>query len=99
MTLGVLVVTSLLLRLRFPSWRIAAAHGLAVMLVVTASANIHAAAANVPLWFRIPEQLVYFAVAVAAARSRTRGRRVKPLGLSVNDSTIFSSYPGSTSKS
>jgi uncharacterized membrane protein len=147
MILGVLVVASLLFRLRFPSWRVAAAHGLAVMLVVTASAhfvpsglgfmpghddlvamvppfvpfpsavvsatgvlellgalglvlertrvaagwclaalfacllpaNVHAA--DVPLWFRIPEQLVYFAVAVAAARSRARGRSVKPVDL------------------
>lgn len=30
---------------------------------------------------------------------RTRGRSVNPLGLSVSDSTIFSSYPGSISKS
>jgi hypothetical protein len=67
-------------------------------------ANVHAARAHDPLvhdplWFRIPEQLGYFAVALAAARSRTRGRTVKPLGLSVKDSTILSSYEGSTSKS
>ncbi|MDQ7804401.1 hypothetical protein Q5425_11700 [Amycolatopsis sp. A133] len=39
MIFGLLVGATLLFRLRFPSWRVAAAHGLAVMLVVTASAH------------------------------------------------------------
>jgi hypothetical protein len=99
---------------------VAAAHGLTVMIVVTASAHFapdglafmpgHAAlTAMVPPFVPFPsvvvygtgvlEQLVYPAVAPAAARSRTRGRKVNPLGLSVKDSTILSSYAGSTSKS
>ncbi|MCF3133683.1 DoxX family protein [Streptomyces olivochromogenes] len=152
MTLALLAGASLLFRLlgslgvrRFATWRVSAAHGLAVMLVATASAhfapaglgfmpghadlvamvppvvpfpsavvhgtgvlellgalglvlarsrpaagwclavlfvcllpaNVHAARADVPLvadplWFRIPEQLTYMAVAVAASRSHAR---------------------------
>jgi uncharacterized membrane protein len=106
--------------------RAAAGWCLAALFACLLPANVHAAAAgvplvDVPLWFRIPEQLAYLAVAVAAAKSRrrggapripryrraptfsaaarTRGRKVKPLGLSVKDSTMRSSYSGSTSKS
>jgi uncharacterized membrane protein len=161
MTFGVFAGATLLFRLlgalgvrRFTTWRVSAAHGLAVMLVMTASAhfapdglefmpghasltamvppfvpfpslvvsvtgvlellgalglvvartrraagwclaallvgllpaNVHAALADVPLgdepptplWLRIPEQAGYVAVALAAARSRTRGRQVDP---------------------
>ncbi|WP_280400879.1 DoxX family protein [Nocardia carnea] len=62
--------------------------GLAVLLVVMVPANIYAAVEDIPLngepptplWFRIPEQIVYVAVAlwVAQVRNAIRDRRVQP---------------------
>lgn len=51
--------------------------GLAALLVVMVPANIYAAVENIPLngepptplWFRIPEQIVYFAVALWVAQA------------------------------
>ncbi|MEW1889019.1 hypothetical protein [Streptomyces sp. NPDC085659] len=56
--------------------RPAAGLGLAVLLVLMLPTNVYAAVADVPLgddpatplWFRIPEQAVYIAVALLAAR-------------------------------
>lgn len=53
--------------------------GLAVLLVVMVPANIYAALENIPLngepptplWFRIPEQIVYFAIALWVAQVST----------------------------
>ncbi|HZX08339.1 hypothetical protein [Kribbella sp.] len=63
--------------------RTAAGYALAALFVALVPANIHAAVAHVPfaggaaspLWERIPEQLLYLAVALWAARSAT----TKPL--------------------
>lgn len=62
--------------------------GLAVLLVVMVPANIYAAVEDIPLngepptplWFRIPEQIVYVAVAlwVTQVRDVIRDRRTEP---------------------
>ncbi|WP_113700349.1 hypothetical protein [Nonomuraea lactucae] len=57
-----------------------AGNGLAVLFVLLLPANVHAALADVPfnggeaspLWLRIPEQVLYIAVAVWATRSAPR---------------------------
>ncbi|GAA1579899.1 hypothetical protein GCM10009678_73260 [Actinomadura kijaniata] len=64
--------------------RLAAGVGLAVLFVLMLPANIHAALADVPLngdpatplWFRIPEQIVFIAVALGAAG--VGARRAEP---------------------
>ena len=60
--------------------RWAAGYALAALFVALLPANIHAAVADVPfaggeatpLWQRIPEQILYLAVAVWVARTATR---------------------------
>ncbi|MBL1078013.1 hypothetical protein JK358_26770 [Nocardia sp. 2] len=60
--------------------------GLAVLFVLMLPANIHAAVNDIgldgdpatPLWFRIPEQIVYIAVALWAARVTLRPRQPAP---------------------
>ncbi|MEU0315971.1 hypothetical protein [Nocardioides sp. NPDC006273] len=62
--------------------RSAAGVGLAVLFVLLLPANIYAASANIPLngdpatplWFRLPEQVVYIAVALWAALPVRRDR-------------------------
>jgi hypothetical protein len=58
---------------RFAAWPAAAAHAMAVMLVLTASAHFVPAAGGeaTPLWQRIPEQILYLAVALWVARTVT----------------------------
>ncbi|GAA3953408.1 hypothetical protein GCM10023085_39810 [Actinomadura viridis] len=63
--------------------RRAAGYCLAALFVVMLPANIHAAVADVPLagdpptplWVRIPQQVVYIAIALWAARSATASPR------------------------
>ncbi|WP_217998033.1 DoxX family protein [Nocardia paucivorans] len=63
--------------------RIPVGVGLAVLLVVMLPANIHADLADIPLngepptplWFRIPEQIVYIAVALWASGAAAAFRR------------------------
>lgn len=65
--------------------RIPAGLGLAVLMVVMLPANIHAALENIPLngepptplWFRIPEQTVYIAVALWASGAAAALRRAR----------------------
>ncbi|MGS2809763.1 DoxX family protein [Nocardia sp. MW-W600-9] len=57
--------------------------GLAVLFVLMLPANVHAAVSDIPLngkpatplWFRVPEQLVFIAIAVWAAGVRLSDRR------------------------
>ena len=69
---------------RFASWPVSAAHGMAVMLLFTASAHFvpadvtampnHADMVRMvpPLWQRIPEQVLYLAIVVWVARTADR---------------------------
>lgn len=74
--------------------RVPAGLGLAALMVVMTPANIHAALADIPLngepptplWFRIPEQIVYIALALwssgavaALRRARTAPRVPAPV--------------------
>ena len=68
--------------------RPAAGLGLAVLFVLLMPANIYAAVENIPLngdpatplWFRLPEQVVYVVVALWAALPVRHGRVPKPAG-------------------
>lgn len=68
------------------STRLAAGVGLAVLLVLMLPANIHAAVGDVvldggpatPLWFGIPEQVLFVAVALWAATARDGASRGGP---------------------
>ncbi|MFF9473645.1 hypothetical protein ACF1E9_13630 [Streptomyces roseolus] len=65
--------------------RPAAGLGLAVLFVLMLPANIHAAVSHVelngepatPLWFRIPEQILFIALALWAAYDPQRARRLR----------------------